>query len=385
MKYPAIILARGGSKGLKDKNTRSFAGQPLLVWSIWQARQASRISDVFVSSDCPKILRIAKVSGAQAILRPKHLAADGSTSESGWLHALDHLQARYGQDPRMLVALQPTSPIRESADIDRGVGLMEKQNADTLFSACSLDDITLWKKNNGKFKAITYDPKNRGRRQDREPFLLENGSIYIFKSKILKEKNNRIGGKTAILEMPFWKSLEIDDKESFDLCETVFLKKLSHQKRKNIPNKPKLIVYDFDGVMTNNRALVTEKGEEAVWVSRSDGWGIRALREAGYRQIILSTEKNRVVAARARKLGIDVMQGAQDKGATLQKICAAQKIPLHKVLFVGNDVNDLPAMRLAGMTAAPADAHQSVLNISHFVTRAKGGQGVIRELSESLV
>jgi N-acylneuraminate cytidylyltransferase len=385
VKYPAIILARGGSKGLPGKNILSFAGRPLFVWSILQAKQAKRISDVYVSSDCPEILSLAEAAGAWAIRRPKLLATDMSSSESGWLHALHYLQEKHGQNPQLLVALQATSPVREAGDIDQAVKTFEKEKADSLFSACSIDDITLWQEKDRKLKAITYDPINRGRRQDRKPFLLENGSIYIFKSKLLKKTNNRLGEKNALLEMPLWKSFEIDDKDSFELCQTVFMHKKFHLHKNIINTKPELIIYDFDGVMTNNRVLVTENGEEAVWVSRSDGWGIQELREGGFKQIILSTEKNRVVAARAKKLRIEVFQGVKNKGDALKKICLTKRISPQKVLFVGNDANDIPAMCVAGMTAAPADAHPTVLSLSNLVTQAKGGQGVIREISEILL
>ena len=146
-----------------------------------------------------------------------------------------------------------------------------------------------------------------------------------------------------------------------------------------------LIVYDFDGVMTDNRVLVLQDGTEAVFVNRSDGWGIGQLRKAGLRQIILSTETNPVVSARAKKLQIEVLQGRDDKERDLSNYCQSQGIDLAKVLFVGNDVNDLDAMRLVGYPVAPADAHPHVLAIAKYVTQARGGEGVIKELSEWLL
>jgi len=283
------------------------------------------------------------------------------------------------------VALQATSPLREASDIDRAVDTFEKEKADSLFSACWLDDICLWEKKPARLEAVTYDPRRRGRRQDRTPFVLENGSIYVFKSTLLRKKGNRLGGKISTVSMPFWKSLEIDDQESFHLCESIFLQKLSPQATAGFARKPKLIVYDFDGVMTNNHALVTQTGSEAVWVNRSDGWGIQELRKAGIPQVILSTEKNQVVAARARKLKIGVVQGSRDKAKSIRNICRAQGVLRRDVLFVGNDVNDLPAMRLAGVSVSPADGHPEVLKYCHHITKAKGGEGVIREIADLIL
>ena len=149
--------------------------------------------------------------------------------------------------------------------------------------------------------------------------------------------------------------------------------------------KPDLLVYDFDGVMTDNRVLVFQDGTEAVFANRADGWGVEQLRKAGFRQIILSTETNLVVSARATKLQIEVLQGRDDKARDLSDYCQSQSIDLARVLFVGNDVNDLTAMRLVGYPVAPADAHPKVLAIAKHVTQARGGEGVIKEISEWLL
>ena len=149
--------------------------------------------------------------------------------------------------------------------------------------------------------------------------------------------------------------------------------------------KPDLLVYDFDGVMTDNRVLVLQDGTEAVFANRADGWGIEQMRKAGFRQIILSTETNPVVSARAKKLQIEVLQGSGDKTRDLADYCLSQGIDVAKVLYVGNDVNDLDAMRLVGYPVAPADAHPRVRAIARHVTQARGGEGVIKELSEWLL
>lgn len=145
------------------------------------------------------------------------------------------------------------------------------------------------------------------------------------------------------------------------------------------------MVYDFDGVMTDNRVLVLQDGTEAVFANRSDGWGTEQLRNAGYRQIILSTESNPVVSARAKKLQIEVLHGSDDKARDLTAYCKLHGIDLQNVLYVGNDVNDLDAMRMVGFPVAPADAHPYVLKIAKHVTKARGGEGVIKEVSEILL
>ena len=140
------------------------------------------------------------------------------------------------------------------------------------------------------------------------------------------------------------------------------------------------IAYDFDGVMTDNKVLVTEDGKEAVFCNRSDGLAISRFKSLGINQIIISTEKNPVVGVRAEKLGVNVVNGVTDKGALLLRYCQENGISTSNVLFIGNDVNDLSAFQVAGLTGAPADAEPEVLRVADWVSKRNGGDGVIREL-----
>jgi len=145
-----------------------------------------------------------------------------------------------------------------------------------------------------------------------------------------------------------------------------------------------LIVYDFDGVMTDNRVLVDQDGREAVFCNRADGLGVGLIRGLGIAQVILSTEANPVVSARAAKLRLPVIQDCADKAEALAGLLAEKNLDPARVLFVGNDLNDLPALLLVGWPAAPADAAPEILEIARYVTRARGGCGVIRELARAL-
>ncbi|MCF8506963.1 MAG: HAD hydrolase family protein [Caulobacter sp.] len=146
-----------------------------------------------------------------------------------------------------------------------------------------------------------------------------------------------------------------------------------------------LVVYDFDGVMTDNRVLVLEDGREAVFVSRSDGWAVARMREAGLRQIILSTEENPVVAARGRKLRIPVIHGSTDKRRALLDYLHEHGLDPARTVFVGNDVNDLGAMSVVGFVVAPADSHPDVLARADHVLHARGGAHAVRAFYETFV
>lgn len=145
-------------------------------------------------------------------------------------------------------------------------------------------------------------------------------------------------------------------------------------------NNIKLIVYDFDGVMTDNKVYVDQNGNETVKVNRSDGLGISEIKKLGIQQIIISTEKNLVVGKRAKKLGINCLQNVGNKKNALEENCKKINIELDQVIYVGNDINDKEAMEIAGITICPADAHESIKNISNHIFTKRGGDGVVREL-----
>lgn len=150
-------------------------------------------------------------------------------------------------------------------------------------------------------------------------------------------------------------------------------------------NSLTLIVYDFDGVLTDNLVTVDSHGNEYVTCSRSDSLGISQLKKAGYRQIILSTETNDVVSQRAQKLGLDAFYGIENKYEWLLDFAEKQKIDLEFVAFVGNDVNDLDAMKLTGVRVAVGDAVESVQKVSNLLLSRSGGRGAVREFSDLIL
>jgi len=146
------------------------------------------------------------------------------------------------------------------------------------------------------------------------------------------------------------------------------------------PIKIKLIVYDFDGVMTDNKVYVDQDGKETVQVNRGDGLGISEIKKLGIEQIIISTEKNPVVMKRATKLNIKCLQGIENKKSALINYCQKNDFELQNVAYVGNDINDKEVMEIAGTTYCPSDAHKSIQDISDNILKTKGGDGVIREI-----
>lgn len=219
MHIVAIILARGGSKGIPKKNIKDFCGKPLVVWTIEHALRTKSINSVWVSSDDDKILDISQAVGAEIIKRPKKLSSDTATSTSGWLHALEKIEKKT-RKVDIVIGLNVTCPLRQTGDIENGINKFIEDDLDSLFSASELGDFYIWGKDiNGSYKSINYDYNNRKMRQDFPQQFVENGSFYIFKPEIIRKCQNFIGGKIGLSEMEFWQAFETDSLESWQMCE----------------------------------------------------------------------------------------------------------------------------------------------------------------------
>mgnify|MGYP005992623045 FL=1 len=217
-KILAFIPARGGSKGIPNKNIKLFNGKPLIEWTIDSALKSKLISKVIVSSDSQKILSISKKLGAETVLRPKNISGDFATTESAIKHYIKNTKESFDT----IVLLSPTSPIRKINDIDNAIKEFKSKKLDSCFSASILLDFLIWKLNKKKkYESINYNFQNRGTRQKRDLNYVENGSIYVFKTKLMKYHNNRIAGKIGIYLMNFWQSFEIDVKDDWKFLETI--------------------------------------------------------------------------------------------------------------------------------------------------------------------
>ncbi len=154
-----------------------------------------------------------------------------------------------------------------------------------------------------------------------------------------------------------------------------------------MPEKIDLIISDFDGVITDNRVWTDQHGTEFVAAYRSDSIGVQALRTIGLEVLIISSEPNRVVEARARKMGVQVIHGVgiHDKGRVMREVLEQKNIKAENVIYVGNDLNDLPCFEVAGWAVAVADAYPEVIRAADFVLSKAGGHGALRELCDLLL
>jgi CMP-N,N'-diacetyllegionaminic acid synthase len=215
----AIILARGGSKGIKNKNLISIKKKPLIYWSIKSALNCNIIDKVWVSSDSSKILKLSKKFGANTIKRPKKLSSDNSSSESGWLHSTDYIKKKFQVD--YIIAVQATSPVRDKSDFSRALNKFFKQKNDSLFSSSTNDSYFRWKIYNNKMFPNYKIKYKRARRQNIKQELIENGSFYIFKSDGFLKNKKRLFGKIGTYIQKKYYGFELDDLDDLVIIKSI--------------------------------------------------------------------------------------------------------------------------------------------------------------------
>jgi len=381
MNILAVIPARGGSKGIPGKNLRTVAGKSLIEWSIAAAKQSNYQLRVVVSTDSEEITAVAQRSGAEVIFRPPEISGDSASSESALLHALQVLGERDGYHPELLVFLQCTSPLTASEDIDGTIHLLLEKHADSALAVTPFHYFLWHEEDHGNWSGINHDKALRQLRQEREPQFVETGAVYVVRPAGFQIARHRFFGKTVAYVTPPERRWEIDDPIDLEIAEMLLLS----QPKPAISFKPDAIIFDFDGVFTDNKVYLDQDGREMVRCDRGDGMGIEMLRQRGIPMLVLSKERNPVVQARANKLGIECLHGIDDKFSALSKWTTGRGFPLARCAYVGNDMNDIECMLAVGISAAPADADRRILSIADIVLTKCGGVAAIREFAEIVV
>ncbi|MCS3830030.1 N-acylneuraminate cytidylyltransferase [Salinibacter ruber] len=381
MNTVAIIPARGGSKGIPRKNMRFVAGESLVGRAVNTARTAESVDGVFVSTDDSEIATESRAHGAEVIERPRELSGDEASSESVLLHGLRHLRDEESCVPDELAFVQCTSPLLLPEDIDGAVGKLRKNGADVVFSAAPFHGF-LWRFSGETLKGINHDASRRMRRQDRETQYVETGAVYVIQTDGFIEHEHRFFGEVIPYEVPPEHSIDIDRPIDLDIAEKLLRKRKRNSQLEQLPDRPAALVLDFDGVFTDNKVHVQQGGREMVVCHRGDGWGLARLKEKGLPVWVLSTEKNQVVQARCEKLDLPCVHGTEDKEAILRGWLNEEEIDAQDIVFLGNDVNDVHCLRLAGCGAVVEDAHPDVFSAANLVLSTSGGEGAVREITD---
>ncbi len=399
----AIIPARGGSKGIPRKNIRLFAGYPLLAYSIAAGLQAETVTRTIVSTDDGEIAGVARDFEAQVpFMRPPELAQDDTTDLPVFQQALTWLREHEGYVPDVVVQLRPTSPIRPRGLVDEAVrALAEHADADSVRGVvpAGQNPHKMWRlagESGPMTPLLTVDglaePYNAPR-QSLPQVYWQTGHVDAIRVGTIVSGGSMTGRTIYPLMIDPRYAVDIDNPADWSRYEALVYGAsldlvLPAQARRPMPERIDLIVTDFDGVITDNRVWVDENGKESVVASRSDSMHIRELRERGVEVVILSSEPNPVVRARAGKMGVvEIVQGIDihGKGQALKSLISGKKLAAANVVYIGNDLNDLPCFEVAGWSVAVADAYPEVRRAADFVLKAAGGHGAVRELCDMVL
>jgi len=393
----AIIPARGGSKSIPRKNIKKLGDHPLIAYSIAAGLESTLVDRVIVSTDDQEIAAISKYYGAEVpFMRPGDLAADHVVDLPVFQHAVYWISQEMGVRPEIIIQLRPTSPFRPKGCVDGAIRtLLNHEDADSVrgVTPSGQNPYKMWWIEDNIMQPLIqsefYEPYNMPR-QELPKTYWQTGHVEAIRYHTLIEKESMTGDVILPYVIDPEYAIDLDTPAQWAFAEHVLL---SGRLNFIIPASPEttaldqiqLVVSDFDGVMTDDQVSVDQQGVESVRCSRSDGLGIALLRKAGIPLIVLSTETNPVVQKRCDKLGIECIQGVHNKRQAMETLSGKMNIPLSNIAYVGNDVNDLPAMDVCGLAAAPANAHPAVLQKAHVRLEKSGGHGAVREFCEKFI
>lgn len=395
----AVIPARGGSKGIPRKNIRDFAGHPLIAYSIEAGLQAKTVTRTIVTTDDAEIAEVARRCGAEIpFMRPAELAQDHTLDLPVFQHVLEWLEQNEGYRPDVVVQLRPTSPIRPPTLVDEAVCLLlDTPGAHSVRGVvpAGQNPHKMWRIDSQTGRMVPLltvegvaEPYNAPR-QVLPPVFWQTGHIDAIRPEVIRA--GTMSGEVILPVMidPQY-TVDIDTPKDWARYEWLVwhsgLEMVTPgHRRRPLPEQVDMVIFDFDGVMTDNRVWVDQDGRESVAANRSDGLGISVMRKAGIPVMVLSTEKNPVVTARCRKMNIPVLQGQDDKASALRALFQEKQLDPRNVVYVGNDTNDLPCFPLVACAVAVADAQPEVLRQADLVLSQRGGHGAVRELCDLLI
>ncbi len=384
----AFIPVRGGSKSIPLKNIKPIGGRPLVYWTVKAACGCADIDAVYVATDSDRIRETVEgfrtgteadlFAKVQVIGRSAETASDTASTESAMLefaenHVFDNI-----------ILIQATSPLLQSEDVARGFAAFAEPGTDSVLSVVRQKRFHWANGEDGYAHPTNYDVFHRPRRQEFDGYLVENGAFYITSRADLLRTKNRVSGNIRAVEMNEDSFFEIDEPSDWVIIEAL-MKKNGITAPREVPQILMLLT-DCDGCLTDGGMFYTEFGDEIKKFNTRDGVAFARLRSAGIVTGIVTGESVDLNRRRAEKLKLDVLvPGCRDKLAAIREICTARGIALENVCYVGDDSIDIEAVKAVGFGCCPADAHASVRACADYVAKTKGGDGVIREITDLLL
>ncbi len=392
----AIIPANSTGDAGDQLYTRPLGAHPLIAYTVAAAAKAAHVKHSLVATSSQAVAAIASEYGATMPFSlppgPDFNSANDWTLLS---YVLDQLAEKQSFRPQLVVWLHPFTPIRPPNSVDRSIEILQAdplvQGVHTVVPAGPAV-ISTWKISlrgevtSDSAQEIEADPA--GVAADKQTYFQTRhvSAIRIAGSRYGAVSEGRVN-RPLILDARY--NIDVSTPFGWEWADWVIrharLDMVYPGKQpRPLPERVALLVLDFDGVMTDNRVWVDDAGNERVAAYRGDSLGLTKLRKSGVDALVLSTETNPVVSQRCHKLNLPFVQGVSDKAATLVAILSERRVNPSQVVFLGNDVNDLPCFPLVGCAVVTADAHPNAMYQADLVLKHMGGLGAVRELCDLL-
>ncbi|KAG7495890.1 N-acylneuraminate cytidylyltransferase [Solea senegalensis] len=377
----ALVLARGGSKGITLKNIKKLAGLPLLGWVLRAAVDCNMFHSVWVSTDHDEIEKVARSFGAQVHRRSAEVSRDTSSS-------LETIQefVRLHSEVDVICNIQATSPCLHPYHLQQALEMITLQGFDSVFSVVRRHHFR-WQEvkegNNKVTKPLNLDPANRPRRQDWDGELCENGSFYFTTRDLVLNKNILQGGVTGYYEMKPEFSVDIDVDIDWPVAEQRVLRYGYHGK------VVRLMFCNISGCLTDGRVLMSGSGEDMVAINTKDTVGIQMLQSEEVEVVLVTSSvdllNSVLVDKLAKRAGCEVAKVGEEPLKDLKLVLERKKLKWNQVAFMGNDKVDVSCLNLAGLSAVPSDAPIVATDAAKYTCRNVGGSGAVREFGEYIL
>ncbi|XP_034020555.1 N-acylneuraminate cytidylyltransferase A isoform X2 [Thalassophryne amazonica] len=380
----ALVLARGGSKGIPLKNIKPLAGVPLLGWVLRAAVDSDVFHSVWVSTDHDEIEKVAKVWGAKIHRRSPEVSKDSSTS-------LDTIKefVRLHPEVDVICNIQATSPCLHPSHLKKALEMITLKGFDSVFSVVRRYQFR-WqevKKGGEMTKPLNLNPAKRPRRQDWDGELCENGSFYFTTKELIMDHDLLQGGKMGYFEMSPEYSVDIDVDIDWPVAEQRVLR--YGYFGRDSPEVVRLMLCNISGCLTEGRIIFSASGEEMLAINVRDTTGIHMLQREGVEVVLLTSSEDPVAQSLvdkvAERTGCQVRQVGEEPLVDVKAMLEERNLTWKDVAFMGNDKPDISCLNLAGLSAVPCDAPDVAINAAKYTCSSTAGQGAVRDFAEHIV
>ena len=364
----AVVVAAGDHPALLR-----VGSQTLLARAITTARAADGVDHVIVLTDSSEVVHEAAAAGATA----RRVAGRGVTDDGALIESLSTV----ADDATVVVLLDPAAALIEPSDVAAVLGAVTGRATDRA-ADCAADCAVAVVAARGAFLECPTAPPEPVVAPPDMRLTVDFGVLHALRLGPWRAASARLFGTVATVPLPPERLLRADGPGGVEAVAAILGARGPARGYDRLPARPAALIMDFDGVFTDNRVLVDQDGREAVLCNRGDGMGLEQLRDRGLPMLVLSKEKNPVVAARCAKLKLACLQAIDDKAPALLDWCRERSLDPEAVVYIGNDTNDLPCFALVGCAVAVADAHPAALAAADMILTRSGGAGALRELTD---